>query len=486
MRRRTRHELAIGAWVVVVLLVVLAIAPLGPDRVARAQGNVTWKAEYFDNPYLSGTPVVERDEGAITLNWGAGSPAAGVPADNFSARFASDVYFSEGAYRFYILADDGVKLWIDFPPDKRPTIDSYDETRPGELLTADVTLSAGYHHLQIDFREVTGDAYLYFGWESLADGVSGPTFPTPVKFNVQWTAQYFNNNFLGGTPMVVQTEPGPTHYWGTGTPVPSVVANHFSARWIVAEHLEAGTYTITVSADDGVRVNVDGRLVIDEWHVASGEPYSQTFDLATGQHSIVVEYYEVTGDAYLTFAMVREPEGVTAASGATAEVTAWLLNVRDAPVSGNVITKIRRGEVYPIVGSNADQSWWQINVNGMVGWVSGRYVLVSSGQSVATATPAPTATPVDYGYGQCPGFLPSRLGIGTYGRVLPGLPNNVRTQPNLSATYIGQIPAGGVFRVFGGPVCGNNAAWYQVSYGGLIGWTMEGQGTEYWLEPYGP
>jgi len=65
------------------------------------------------------------------------------------------------------------------------------------------------------------------------------------------------------------------------------------------------------------------------------------------------------------------------------------------------------------------------------------------------------------------------------------LPNNVRTQPNLSATYIGQIPAGGVFRVFGGPVCGNNAAWYQVSYGGLIGWTMEGQGTEYWLEPYG-
>ena len=482
MRQGNLRKLAAGVLGVVVLLLAIMALPEGMGSVARAQGSVTWTAQYFDNPYLSGTPVVERTESAVLLNWGAGSPAAGVPADNFSARLASDVYFTAGTYRFYLLADDGVKLWIDFPPDKRPTLDSYENTQPGQLLTADVTLSSGYHHLQIDFREVTGDAYVYFSWENLADGASGPNFPTPVTFTVQWTAQYFNNNFLGGTPMVAQAEPGPTHYWGTNVPVSGVVADHFSARWIVAEYLEAGTYTITVSADDGVRVNVDGRLIIDEWHLASGQPYSQTFELATGQHSIVIEYFEDTGDAYLTFMMVREPDGTVATGGSYVEVTAWLLNVRDAPVDGNVLTKIRRGERYPIVSSNADQSWWQIDVNGTVGWVSGRYVNVIQETG---ATPTLTPTPIDYGYGQCPGFLPSRLAPGGYGRVLPGLPNNVRTQPYLSATYIGQIPAGGVFQVLGGPVCSENAAWYQVNYGGLIGWTMEGQGAEYWLEPYG-
>jgi uncharacterized protein YraI len=71
-----------------------------------------------------------------------------------------------------------------------------------------------------------------------------------------------------------------------------------------------------------------------------------------------------------------------------------------------------------------------------------------------------------------------------WGRVTPGLPNNLRTQPSLSAAPIGQIPAGGLFRVLGGPVCADNSAWFQVNYNGVVGWTMEGQGFTYWLEPY--
>ncbi|GIV81627.1 MAG: hypothetical protein KatS3mg051_0981 [Anaerolineae bacterium] len=471
-------------WGVAIAAVLLAEVAL-PGAPAQAQANVTWVAEYFDNPYLIGTPKVTRNESGLSFNWGGGAPAAEVPADNFSARFASDVYFNAGTYRFYILADDGVKLWIDFPPDKRPTLDTYDATRPAQLLTADVTLTAGYHHLQIDFREVTGDAYLYVYWENLAGGARGPNFPIPVQFNVLWTAQYFNNNFLGGTPNVVQTEPSPTHYWGTDAPVAGIVADHFSARWIVAQYLDAGRYTISVAADDGVRVIVNGRVIIDEWHIASGQTYRQTIDLPAGVQSIVVEYFEDTALAHLTFTMTREGQGTTPLpEGAYVRVTAWVLNVRDAPLTGNIITKIRRNEVYPIVGRNADSSWWQINVNGIVGWVSGRWVEVTgSGPVISTPTPIPTPTPV-YGYGQCPGFLPSRLAPGMWGRVTPGLPNNLRAQPSLSAALIGQIPAGGLFRVLGGPVCANNSAWYQVNYNGIVGWTMEGLGFTYWLEPY--
>ena len=37
-----------------------------------------------------------------------------------------------------------------------------------------------------------------------------------------------------------------------------------------------------------------------------------------------------------------------------------------------------------------------------------------------------------------------------------------------------------------GPVCAADGRnWWQVNYNGIIGWTAEGSGTSYWLEPYG-
>ncbi len=469
---------------------VLAVWPMSAPAPAHAQDGVIWHVEYYDNPYLSGDPVLTRQEGGREFYWGESSPDASVPVDYFSARFATDYYFEGGNYRFYILADDGVKLWIDYPPDKRPTLDTYNAPRPGETLTADVTLSAGSHHIQIDFRENTETAYLYISWESLDDGVQGPGFtppPIPVHWQVQWAAQYYNNVFLGGLPALSQSEPFPSHNWGAGSPGAGVVADYFSARWVLYQEFEAATYKIEVLADDGVRVNVDGLYVINEWHDATGETYSATFPLSAGPHSITVEFYEASGAAYLDFRMYRlQEEHLTQAQ---ATVTAWRLNVRNAPFVGDVLTKISRGETYPVVGRNADSSWWQISVNGLIGWVSGKWVTVTAPESVpvtdlstaAQPTPAPATM-----MGQCPGFLPSRLSPNSWGRVLPGLPNNLRAQPNLNATLIGQIPPGAVFQVLGGPVCADSTAWYQVYYNGIMGWTAEGQGTAYWLEPYTP
>jgi hypothetical protein len=82
----------------------------------------------------------------------------------------------------------------------------------------------------------------------------------------------------------------------------------------------------------------------------------------------------------------------------------------------------------------------------------------------------------------CPGALPSRLVVGGEAVVIPGLANNVRQNPGLSAAKIGQIPAGGRFRVLDGPVCANGYAWWKVDYNGIIGWTAESGDGAYWLE----
>ncbi len=175
-------------------------------------------------------------------------------------------------------------------------------------------------------------------------------------------------------------------------------------------------------------------------------------------------------------------------SGAAATVTgAFRLNVRNAPsaTTGLVLTRINRNETYPIVGRNADTTWWQLNVNGTIGWVNARYVTAINAQNVpvtstVTNPPPGGSTPPIV---QCPGFLPSRLVAGRQGRVLPGLSNNLRDQPSLNSNVIGQITGGSVFTVVSGPQCSSGIAWWQVNFNGVVGWTAEGLGNVYWLEP---
>jgi hypothetical protein len=47
------------------------------------------------------------------------------------------------------------------------------------------------------------------------------------------------------------------------------------------------------------------------------------------------------------------------------------------------------------------------------------------------------------------------------------------------------MPAGSEFDVIAGPICAEGLVWWQVQYGDHYGWTAEGEGTSYWLEPVG-
>lgn len=84
----------------------------------------------------------------------------------------------------------------------------------------------------------------------------------------------------------------------------------------------------------------------------------------------------------------------------------------------------------------------------------------------------------------CPGAPQPRLLVGGQGRVTPGDPNNVRDAAAPSGTKVGEIPGGEVFFVLEGPVCTDGLNWWRVSYDDLTGWTVEGQGNGYWVEPF--
>ena len=86
--------------------------------------------------------------------------------------------------------------------------------------------------------------------------------------------------------------------WGSGGPDTGVGTNNFSVRWTgTHDFAEAGDYTFTVTADDGVRVRVDGQLIIDQWKDQGATTYTATVPLTAGEHRVKMKYHEKCGDA---------------------------------------------------------------------------------------------------------------------------------------------------------------------------------------------
>jgi hypothetical protein len=79
-----------------------------------------YRAEYFANKTLSGTAVSTACETApLNRNWGNGGPTGAGP-NNFLARWTGSVAFVGGTTTFTAASDDGMRVWLDGCPDRRP------------------------------------------------------------------------------------------------------------------------------------------------------------------------------------------------------------------------------------------------------------------------------------------------------------------------------------------------------------------------------
>lgn len=87
--------------------------------------------------------------------------------------------------------------------------------------------------------------------------------------------------------------------WGSGSPDGAIASDHFSVRWtgqIQPRYSEA--YTFYTTSDDGVRLWVNGQLLVDNWTDHSNTENSGAITLTAGQrYDIKLEYYEKGGEA---------------------------------------------------------------------------------------------------------------------------------------------------------------------------------------------
>jgi hypothetical protein len=127
--------------------------------------------------------------------------------------------------------------------------------------------------------------------------VKPPSVPLMPVTVTNWRGEYFANPDLAGNPDLVRDDLRINFEWGAGAPATGLPVDDFSVRWTRSLNLSADTYRFYAYVDDGVRLWIDGELVIDQWHDSSPTTYTADVVLAEGVHDLLMEYYDRTGDA---------------------------------------------------------------------------------------------------------------------------------------------------------------------------------------------
>lgn len=130
-----------------------------------------------------------------------------------------------------------------------------------------------------------------------SEEVSAPV-PPPVT-GAGLRGRYFNNKTVTGTPVLTRDEVV-NFDWAANAPGTGIGKDNFSVRWTgEVKTSGAGAYRFRTITDDGVRLWVNGVLVIDNWslHSATTNTSGSITLAANTRYAIRMEFFEQTGSA---------------------------------------------------------------------------------------------------------------------------------------------------------------------------------------------
>ena len=127
-----------------------------------------------------------------------------------------------------------------------------------------------------------------------------PVVPVPASaLTVNGTepglkAEYFNNQELRGPAATVRTDARIDFDWGRYNPTPELTGNNFSVRWTgKLKPPESGNYTIGFTADDGARIYIDGKLLVEAWSSNPTKTVTKEIALEGGRsYDLRMEYFQ--------------------------------------------------------------------------------------------------------------------------------------------------------------------------------------------------
>ena len=113
------------------------------------------------------------------------------------------------------------------------------------------------------------------------------------------SAEYFDNNRLAGEARVRRIDSQVDFGWTLNSPAREIPFDWYSVRWTGSLTVPpGGARRVGVEGNDGYRLYLDGRLIIDNWRKQSYGTRMVNVALRPGtKHDVKLEYFESTGNA---------------------------------------------------------------------------------------------------------------------------------------------------------------------------------------------
>src|SRR6266566_812900 len=112
------------------------------------------------------------------------------------------------------------------------------------------------------------------------------------------TGVYYDNQDFTGTSFI-RVDPTVNFNWGYGSPMSGIAPDSFSVRWsgqVLAQKSE--TYTFYVRSDDGAKLVVNGKVLVDKMVAQAATEWSGTINLVAGQmYDLHLDYFDRAGGA---------------------------------------------------------------------------------------------------------------------------------------------------------------------------------------------
>lgn len=311
MNRKKVRLFAIG---VMVLALLISMIPFPNEAVHAVGGGNGLKGEYFNSLDFTNL-ALSRTDTSVDFDWQNGSPAVGVNADNFTVRWTGQIeaLFSE-TYTFSSYTDDGVRLWVN----NQLLIDKWVDQAPREW-SGSIALTAGQKYdIKLEYYERSGGAAARLFWSSSSQ--SKQIIPQSQLFSGNQSGngtglkgEYFSGTGFN-TSVLTRTDAMIDFNWDVNTPASGVPSDNFSVRW-TGQLLPAfsETYTFYTTTDDGVRLWVNGQLIIDKWVSQPATEWTGSIALTAGQKvNIKMEYYDgcCQASAKLSWSSASRPKQV--------------------------------------------------------------------------------------------------------------------------------------------------------------------------------
>ncbi|HEX8441403.1 PQQ-dependent sugar dehydrogenase, partial [Archangium sp.] len=269
----------------------------------------SWRVDFHHDDHLH--PFVPTTQGVRSGKFTI--PDRGETSANVWYRIHLQVTDSGGAthavYRDVRLQTVKLRVGTE-PAGLRVTLDGQPRDMPLEVESVvGVVRTLGV----VSPQEKGGTTYVFDRWSdggSAAHEVSTPSADTryTAVFRVReepapangLRAEYFDS--LDFTQLELErVDPTVDFRWEDTPPAPGLGKDTFSVRWtgsVVPRYSE--TYTFYTQSNDGVRLWVDGKLLIDNWTLHGTTENRGTVTLQAGRaYSLRLEFYENTGLAIM-------------------------------------------------------------------------------------------------------------------------------------------------------------------------------------------